>query len=567
MKVAIISINAKNVHKAVAPWCLKAYAEREGFDGEIEVIEANVNEQIGEVVGRIYNSKPDVAAFGCYIWNIEYVQKVVEMVRKLLPKVTVVFGGPEMTGSEEKDKFADYIIQGAGEEPFFELLMSLKNILSEDCLADAIIRHQPNGSRGGTLTPESAKKDLLCNFDCVRAAKNRPYGSAHIRHCIVHETAPIIWQCHAEAGCFSFADYPTPYTDDYFKSFATDQISDIANRLIYYESTRGCPFSCSYCLSGNGVVGTGVLDRLQSMSNAKKPKSQLPRAVEDSRLYETNIASTRTPVTCISLTRVKRDLVMFIAHGAKCVKFVDRTFNADRVRAKEILKFAGELDTDCVFHFEVAADLFDTELLNVISKLPHGRVQFEIGIQSTNPKTLAAIDRKTDISLALKNIKKLTGFGNCHIHVDLIAALPHETIESFAKGFDKCIEARPHHLQLGFLKLLKSTKLRAEADKYGIVYADFPPYEAYKTKTMSYDDILRLKKVEGVVKRFWNRGGFRAVIEQGIDKVGSALVFFYGLASYIESQNKYGGGADVRISVRNAEIVLEEYVKELGTRN
>jgi len=472
MKVAVIAINAKNVHKAVAPWCLKAYVESRGFDGKIEVVDANVNEQMGEVVARIFNLSPTVVAFGCYIWNIEYTKKVVEMIRKLLPKVTVVLGGPEI-GDDNKEFGADYIIQGAGEEPFFELLISLN-------------KKQPAKNKN----PRNDEKS--CNF----------------------------------------ADYPTPYTEDYFRSFATDQISDIANRLVYYESSRGCPFSCSYCMSS--IKGNAV---------STPPKN---------------------PVTCLSLTRVKRDLVLFMAHGAKCIKFVDRTFNADKARAKQILEFVGDLETDCLFHFEVAADLFDIEMLNIISKLPKDRVQFEIGIQSVNPKTLKAIDRKTNITTALKNIKKLMSYDNCHIHIDLIAGLPYETMESFAKGFDKCIETRPHHLQLGFLKLLKGTKLRAEADKYGIVYADFAPYEAYKTNTMSYEDMQKLKKVEGVVKRFWNKGDFfKELIDQGIDKVGSALVFFYGLASYIEAQNKYGGGADVRISMKNAEMVLREYIEQL----
>jgi len=497
MKVAIIAINAKNIHKAVAPWCLKAYAEREGFDGEIEVVEANVNEQIIEVVGRIYRTTPNIAAFGCYIWNIEYIKKVTEIVKKLLPKVTVVFGGPEIAERQDGE-IADYIIQGAGERPFFELLMSLRK----------------------------GAANQSCNEDTA----NEIASSA--------STQEI------------FADYPTPYTDDYFKSFATDQISDIANRLVYYESSRGCPFVCSYCLSS---VKSGTPKTASNVQN--------PNNLQCGKQSDLGITSS---VTCVSLTRVKRDIVMFLAHGAKCVKFVDRTFNADKTRAKEILIFLGELETDCVFHFEVVADLFDAELLKIIYKLPHGRVQFEIGIQSTNPRTLTAIDRKTNIPLALKNVKKLVDFGNCHIHVDLIAGLPFETIESFAKGFDKCIEAQPHHLQLGFLKLLKGTKLRQDAGKYGIVYAGFPPYEVYKTKTMSYDDIMLLKKVEGVVKRFWNKGDFKNIIDQGIDKVGSALVFFYGLANYIESQNKFGGGADVRISMKNAEIVLNKYVDSLN---
>lgn len=451
MKTIIVAINAKNIHKALAPWCLKAYCESKGLK-DIGVIECSINDNINEITGMVYNSKPDILAFSCYIWNIEYVVKVGGMVKKLLPGVKIILGGPEVSFEEDLSSypFADFLIKGQGERAFFELLSNIQN--------NALIENK---------IIESFNED--------------------------------------------FSGFPPPFTDEYFLSFKNDQISSIENRLIYYESSRGCPFSCSYCLS-----------------SLFKSLHYLP------------------------IGRVKNDLLKLIEVGAKCIKFVDRTFNSNLQRAKEILEFIYSLNTGCVFHFEAAADLFDEELFKIIKKMPVGRIQFEIGIQSVNEKTLKSVNRKTDIELALKNIKKLTSFQNSHIHVDLIAGMPFETINTFTKAINKALECKPHKLQLGFLKMLKGAKVRRE--NFGAVFSNFPPYEVYQTDSLSYGDILKLKKIESLIERFYNSGAFTDSISYAIEIFKTPYRFFEEFSNYCESSINF------KVSLKNAYTVLLNFL-------
>ncbi|MDR0438083.1 MAG: B12-binding domain-containing radical SAM protein [Bacteroidales bacterium] len=457
MNTSLIAINAKNIHKSSALWYLKAYCEEKKIEN-ISVIEVNINDKIYETVSKIYETKPTVAAFSCYIWNIDYVNKIAPLLKKLLPNLTIVLGGPEV--SFEKDlsdyPYADYIIKGAGEKAFYELLVQIEK---NGCAETKIIN-----------------------------------------------------------GCeLGFENYPLPYTDDYFNSFQNNQIPYIQNQLVYYESSRGCPFSCAYCLS-----------------------------------------STDKGVRYLPIERVKQDLLLFIKHEAKCVKFVDRTFNSDKKRAKQILEFISNLNTDCVFHFEVAADLFDDELLSIVEKLPIERVQFEIGIQTINEKSIAAVSRKTDTALALQNIKKLTSFQNCHIHVDLIAGLPHETLATFAESVNQCMLCRPNMLQLGFLKMLKGTRIRKESGDFKAVFADFAPYEVYQTKTMPHSDFIKLKKIEGIIDRFYNCGGFALSVEYGVKLLGSPYNFFDAFSDYL------GGTGEIKLSLKSAYTVLYNFLSANG---
>jgi Fe-S oxidoreductase len=445
MKAVLVAVSAKHIHKTLAPWCLKAYAEAEGFEGEIVISEHTINDLAEKMVASVYKEKPDVLGFSCYIWNIEMVSQVGAALKKLLPDCRVILGGPEVSFEEDLSAFpfADGIIAGAGEKVFFEILQ--------------------NG--GNPMMPVMAD-----------------------------ETPP------------AFCDLPSPYTREYFDSL-------LKSHLVYYETTRGCPFRCAYCLSA------------------------LSGAVES-----------------LPLERVFKELQAFADRNVRCVKFVDRTFNADKARALEILKFVGNLETETCFHFEVAPDLFDEKLLNALESLPPGRVQLEMGIQSVHEETLLACSRKTDVEKAFENILRISKSGRVHTHVDLIAGLPYETLESFIPAIDRCLEAEPHAVQLGFLKLLKGSKLRKEKEKYGYIAFDTPPYELMQSNTLSYDDMRELKAVEDLLDKYHNSGMFPRAVRYGMALFGGGYAFFKAFAAFL------GDGAKPKTSLKEAYRLLLEFL-------
>ena len=455
MKVLLTALSAKHIHKTLAPWCLKAYCDQHVQGCEIIVQEHTINDHVGDIAAEIFQSKPDIVGFSCYIWNIETLVKVALTLKKYLPACKIVLGGPEVSfeADDSAYPFADYIVQGAGELAFADLLREM---------------------RAGHLPPGKV----------IRA-----------------EQAPDL------------NELPSPYTTAYYKSFAEGRMLSIKNQLVYYESSRGCPFSCTYCLS-----------------------------------------STVCGVQELALERVFSDLDALQNHGASCIKFVDRTFNANRGRALEIFRYIRALETDCTFHFEAAADLFDAELLQVISAMPPGRVQFEIGVQSVNEQTLAEIHRSMDVESVLQNIQTLAAFGNCHVHVDLIAGLPGETMRSFAEGVNACIRVRPHMLQLGFLKLLKGTKIRNDSAKYRYVYSEFPPYEVLQSAHMSFADMIALKRIETVVDKFYNSGRFANSVHYAIEHVfQSAYHFFEALADFCKEET-------LRTSLKRAYTIVFRFL-------
>ena len=448
MKTILTTLNAKNVHKALAPWLLKSYADERGiFD--ITIIEANINEQMGDIVHRIYSQNPSIIGFGIYIWNTHQTAQLAKLLKKLLPNLYIIVGGPEVQ-SHTLDNFdyADHKIIGAGEAPFYE---KLTVILSE--------------------------------FEGSPASK-KPNTENHL-------------------------------TPEYFNSFKTDQIPQIQNRLIYYESARGCPYSCAYCMSA-----------------------------KDKEL------------TFKPLQKVFEELTLLVVNGAKIIKFVDRTFNADKKRTEQIFEFLSTLDTDATFHFELVAEHLTERAFKLISALPKNRVQFEVGVQSLHAPTLKAINRTQNNDKLLANIKRLASLGNCHVHVDLIAMLPHETLATFATGFNQLFATRPHHIQLGFLKLLPSTPLEKSALTYGIIADTAPPYEVYQTNTMSFEDKKTLKNIEGAVKKFYNSGKFHNEIMPLIEKTSqSPFDFFKTLANLCIAK----GYPTFNISPKNAITLLSEF--------
>jgi len=457
MKVLLTALSAKNIHKALAPWCLKAYCDAHVPGCEIQVQEHTANDPVAHIVAAIYESKPDLVGFSCYIWNIEQTVKLARMLKKYLPTCLIVLGGPEVSFEVDGSAypFADLLIQGAGEKAFADLLRDLQ-------------------------TGKFPQRKVIKSSDD-----------------------------------FGLDEKVTPYTVAYFNSFAEGPMLSIKNQLVYYESSRGCPFSCAYCLS-----------------------------------------STVRGVKELPISRVRSDLDELLKHGATCVKFVDRTFNANKSRAREILQYIASLETDCTFHFEVAADLFDPELLALIAALPRERVQFEIGIQSTHDKTLTAIHRRMDVEGALQNIEPLLRFENCHVHVDLIAGLPFETLSSFAKGVDACMKPRPHMLQLGFLKLLKGTELREKSETYGYVFSDFPPYEVFRSAHMGFEEILRLKQIEEVLDKFYNSGMFANAMNYAMAHV------FQSPYACLEALSVVCRGVNLRVSLKHAYTILFRFLCE-----
>ena len=455
MNVLLTALSAKHIHKTLAPWCLKAYCDVHVPACQVFVQEHTINDHVNAIAAELFEARPDVVGFSCYIWNIEHVSKAAALLKKCLPACVIVLGGPEVSFETDESAypFADYIVQGPGEAAFANLL---KDMLG--------------GSRPeGKLLPARDGADLN--------------------------------------------QLPTPHTAEYFRSFQEGQMGSIANQLVYYESARGCPFSCTYCLS-----------------------------------------STDCGVKELPLDRVFSEIRALLHQGAGCIKFVDRTFNANKNRALKILGYILSLDTECTFHFEVAADLFDPELLQLISAMPAQRVQFEIGIQSFNPATLAQINRSMDRERVLQNIQTLMSFGNCHVHVDLIAGLPFDTLESFANSINTCIGLGPHMLQLGFLKLLKGTKIRADRREYGYIYNEFPPYEVVQSSSMGFEEIIRLKGIERVLNRFYNSGIFAHSVQYAMNQVfQSPYAFFDVLSAFCKGKN-------LKVSPKNAYTMLFQFL-------
>ena len=410
MRVLLCALNAKYVHSNLAVHDLKEYA-RFSFDGEIEVKEYTINQQFNEILRDIYLKKPDFIGFSCYIWNITIVKRLVVELKKVLPDIKLWLGGPEVSfdSIEVLTKYPQLsgIIKGEGEVAFKRLLQDERL----ESIPGITFRDEKGQIRDNLPSP-------LLELDSL----------------------------------------PFPYQD----------LTSFVNRIIYYESSRGCPFSCSYCLS------------------SKEGK-----------------------VRFRSLEKVKEEINAFIENGVKRVKFVDRTFNCNGKRARAIWKHIQENDNGKInFHFEIAADLLEEEDFQLLGGLRQGLVQFEIGVQSTNPLTLKEIDRTMDFERVARAVKRLKSFRNIHLHLDLIAGLPMEDVQSFAMSFNQVYGLKAQKLQLGFLKVLKGSSLEERKEAYDVVTGAAPPYEVMATKWLSFNEILRIKSVEETLEIYYNSRQF-----------------------------------------------------------
>ncbi|MFZ5986651.1 MAG: B12-binding domain-containing radical SAM protein [Bacillota bacterium] len=463
MKTLIIALNSKYVHASLSPWYLKASCG--GECGEIKVMEFTINDNPDTVLSRIYLESCNVAAFSCYIWNIETVLKIAENLKKISPGIRIVLGGPEVSFDAEgvltSNPSIDFILNGEGEVSFKLLLKSFD--------------------------------DGSISLDSIEGLSYRDDGriAASSKFALVRELDSI----------------PTPYTRAMLES--------LKDRIVYFESSRGCPFSCSYCIS-----------------------------------------STFHGIRYFSMDRVKADLKVLLSEGVKLVKFVDRTFNCNRERAKEIFTFIIENAKETKFHFEAAADLFDDEMISILSKAPAGLIQFEMGIQSTNERTLEAINRKAGMDRVYHYVKRIKALGNIHIHLDLIAGLPWEDYSSFENSFNEVYRLAPHQLQLGFLKMLKGSGIREEYDKYDYKFREYPPYEVLSNRFLNFGEIIELKKIEELVDRYYNSGRFSKSLKYiVVNFFSSPFEFYKDFSRFYENMGYF----ERSISSRGLYSILFEF--------
>ncbi len=470
MKTVLVGINSKYIHTCLAIWYLKA-SVNEISNNIVVTREFTINDNKDNILSELYKEKPDILTFSCYIWNIELILLLSKEIKKLLPKCKIILGGPEVSYDAktilQENCSIDFILCGEGEEIFPELYSCLQNH-SEDYKKLSGIAYRTDNT--------IEYKEGFCLISKLDEVKS-------------------------------------PYT--------AELMASVANRIVYYESSRGCPFSCSYCIS-----------------------------------------STFNGVRFFSMDRVKNDLRTLLLYKPKLIKFVDRTFNCNKSRAKEIFEYIISLNCDTLFHFEAAADLFDDEALDILRRAPKGLIQLEIGIQTTNNDTLKEIDRVTDIAKLTGNVRKILAYENIHVHLDLIAGLPYENLTSFKNSFNEVYGLRPHQLQLGFLKLLKGSKIRNESQKHGFTYRNYTPYEVLCNNYVSFEDILLLKDVEEVLERYFNSSRFNSSLEF-IEKClfSDAFELYYRLSVFCREK----GYLDRPISYKeNIAILYEFFESSLG---
>lgn len=465
MKILLVAINSKYIHSNLAVYSLKENAGE--YRDSIVIKEFTINNTKESILQALCKEKPDMLFFSVYIWNVEYVCDISREFNKIFPHVPVFAGGPEVSYETEafmnENPQFEGVLRGEGEETFRETL---------DAFSD-----------GSPLTVAS-----------VRGLSFRSEGF------IIHNLDREV----CDMNTLKFA-----YNPD----------EDFSNRIIYYESSRGCPFNCSYCLS----------------SVDKKVRFK-------------------------DLDRVKEELLFFIKKKVPQVKFVDRTFNCDRERTLEIWKFIKENDNSITnFHFEIAADLITEDELNVIKDMRPGLVQFEIGVQSVNEATISEIHRTMKLETVKDVVLKVQKNGNIHEHLDLIAGLPYEDFESFKHSFNEIYALKPDQLQLGFLKVLKGSFMYEHAKEYGIKYLDYAPYEVLSTKWISYEEIMQLKGVEEMVEVYYNSFQFSNAVKILETLFPDAFSMFEALSDYYEKNNLF----DLSHSRNRRADILLEFVRSI----
>lgn len=464
MKATLIGINSAYTHTNLAIYYLFNNSIPKGINANIK--QYNINMPKEKVLEDLFAQKSDIYIFSCYIWNIEYVLHIASSLKKITNS-TIIFGGSEVSFNAkdyfDKYDFIDYITAGEGEEITLKLLKSIQN------------KEQPK---------------IQNVFD--KNSKDYTYIKQHI----------------------DFNDVIFPYTNIDMKEFE--------NKIVYYETQRGCPYNCSYCLS--------ELDKRLRFRDIEK---------------------------------VKEEIMFFINNNIPLVKLIDRTFNADNKRAKEIIRFILKNSTHTKFHFEVCANLLDDEIIELFQSAPNDMFQLEIGLQSTNENTIKEINRITDIQKIGKNVTKLLKNDNVHIHLDLISGLPYEDLTSFKESFNYAYKLHPHMLQLGFLKVLHGTMMEKSKEKYKLKYNNFTPYEILENKWINYSELSKLKNIEFLTDKYYNSNNFCNTLEYFVEKISSTPFEFYeNLNKYFIKRNLFKKS----LSKEDLYEILYDYLKQFDEK-
>lgn len=444
MNVQLISLNTKYVHTNLALRSLRQHCPMN--ENSVRLREFTINQREDQILGALVAEKAQVYAFSVYIWNVEATRRIMGNLKKVMPHAWIVAGGPEvsyLTKEEALALGADVIVEGEGEKTFPLVLEALENGSALDSI------------------PGVSYKD---------------------RDQWVSPSIPV--------SAMDLDRLAFPYTQD--------ELRNLKDSILYYESTRGCPFRCAYCMSS---VEKGLRSK--------------------------------------SLEKVYEELGRFLKEGVGLVKFVDRTFNCDLRRTKEILKFLLRQEGTTCFHFEVAGDLLDEEILELFRQAPPGRFQVECGVQTVHKDSLERIQRKSEIGTLKENMTILRGFGNVHVHMDLIAGLPGENLDRVAASFNEIMECKPHMLQLGFLKILKGSPMEELVEEYGYGVQSHPPYQVLFNRDLPYEDLWTLHLVEHVLEKYYNSGLFPTTLEMVENMEEETAFDFYRKLAFHWSQRDY----------------------------
>lgn len=444
-KVILAALNAKYIHSNLALRYLSRF-QNNNQKHHVETMEFTINQRLDFIAEELFRKQPDVVLFSCYIWNVEMLRQLCPILKKIMPDCVIGFGGPEVSYESEtflrENPAVDFVMRGEGELVFTKYLEHL----------------------------DAGNPATLGEIESLTYRQGDEIFSTPQMH-------PM-----------DLALLPFPYEDDF---------SDVQNQIIYYESSRGCPYHCGYCLS-----------------------------------------SVENGVRFVPLDKVLPDLQKFLDKNAPQVKFIDRTFNCKKSHAMAIWKYLHEHDNGVTnFHFEITADLIDQETIDFLKTVRKGLFQFEIGVQSTNPQTIRAINRNVDFAALSEIVQQIKDGGNIHQHLDLIAGLPYEDYDSFGCSFNDVYALHPEQLQLGFLKVLKGSMLHQKQKEFEIVYHDTAPYEVLTTHELPYADTLRLKYVEEMVETYYNSGRFLNTLAYLVPLYESPFAFFEALSQFWVSEN------------------------------
>lgn len=448
MKVLFATLNAQYIHSSLALAYLKSYCQ--GDFADLHLMEYTINDNPGDILYSVYRIRPDVLCFSCYIWNIEDILNLCRDFKAIVPQCTIVLGGPEASYAADellrRYPQINIVVRGEGEQTTKELLQALSEGQALRGIAGISYREDQMVCHNEDRAP-------LTNLDII----------------------------------------PFPYED----------LSAYQNRVVYYETSRGCPFGCSYCLS----------------------------AAEKGLRY-------------FSLERVKHDLEILMHSDVREIKLVDRTFNSDEKRSRAIMSFIAENQPSCRFHFEICGDRLSDDMVDYLTTIPPGLFEFEIGVQSTHEPALQAIHRRQDWKRLQSNMERLKTAANIHLHLDLIAGLPQEGYREFSNSFNQVYNLKPHMLQLGFLKLLKGSPLWKEADRHGYVWQARAPYQVLANRYISYAELAHLQLVENLLNRYYNRGRFVTTLDYMAGEVyaGKAFDFYSDLADFWEERDLFSRG-------------------------